>query len=138
MRRIISQEKNEETFDLDVLFVKPSFSSRSEELHEYLLAATMDILLWWKNHDNIYTTLSRMSRDILCLQAPAVSSERLFWEASITLTNKKCSLSDECLKTLICGWKISTEKKSVRLTCNILCFDIIIKFFLSFVCFIVF
>lgn len=114
------RKKSEESLDFDILFVKPDISkSWEKEIDDYLQAPRPDsntkILLWWKDHANIYPIISKMAKDILCIPASSVPSERLFSEAALVLTKNRCSLKDESIKALICinRWMKSSFKKEI-------------------------
>lgn len=119
-RKKRKRANEEESLDFDVLFVTTDALSNSEkEIDDYLRSPRpgpdTDILLWWKKYANVYPILSRMARDILCVQATSVPVERLFKEASLVLTKQRCSLADKSLKELILTntWMKSSLKKDI-------------------------
>ena len=90
--------------DFDVLFVKSQDTpvyGNNLKIKNYLESprptADVDILSWWKKHENTYPIISRMARDILYVQATSVPVERLFSEAALVLTKNRSALKDESL-----------------------------------------
>ncbi|KAL7287029.1 hypothetical protein TKK_0018774 [Trichogramma kaykai] len=110
----------EDSLDIDILFVKPSTSSISEkELNNYLESPRPEpdtnILIWWKTYANVYPIIARIARDVLCIPATSVPVERLFSEASLVLTKNRCSLNSQDLRELICinRWMHSDQRNKI-------------------------
>ena len=115
-----NENKKGNSIDFGILFLKKNNSLEWEkEINRYLESqradSDCDILEWWKNHSKVYPVLSRMARDILCVQATSTPVERLFSEAALTVTKNRCSLSDKNIQALICVnmWMKNTLKKNI-------------------------
>ena len=116
-KRKINETEN--SLDFDVLFLKDDSLESEKELNSYLTSrradSSCDILLWWKNHINVYPIISKMARDLLCVPATSVPAERFFFEAGRVVTKNRCSLSDFSIQALICinMWMKSSLKKEI-------------------------
>lgn len=96
-----------------------SGEKEESEIEQYLnypqCKPNIDLLQWWKNHQNEYPILAAIARDILCVPATSVPVERLFSEAAHILTKLRCSLGDEKFRALICTnmWMKSFLKRQI-------------------------
>lgn len=61
-----------------------------------------NILRWRRDHENVYPTLAKMARDILCIQGYSVPVGRLFSVDSIVMNKRRTCLNNEPLKILMC------------------------------------
>lgn len=59
-------------------------------------------LEYWKMHSNAYSSLSRMARDYLAIQATSAPVERLFSQASLKIKKQRSHLNDDSSKYLLC------------------------------------
>lgn len=89
------------------------------EIDEYLYSpqsdAKINLLQWWKNHQNVYPVLAAIARDVLCVPATSVPVERMFSEAAHVVTKTRCSLQDEKIRELVCInlWMKSDLRKEI-------------------------
>ena len=60
-----------------------------------------DPLLWWRMHHDQFRLLSVVARAVLCIPAPAASSERLFSIAGLTVMQKRTRLSSSNTSMLV-------------------------------------
>jgi hypothetical protein len=58
-------------------------------------------LSWWKNNENKFPILSKLSKELFGISATSVSSERLFSDVRNLITNKRSSLKSEKVEKLI-------------------------------------
>ncbi len=61
-----------------------------------------DPLLWWKEHQVEYPTLSLIAKDYLCIQATSVASEQAFSIAGNTITPTRNKLDSETTRSTLC------------------------------------
>ena len=64
-------------------------------------------LMWWKNNEHRFCTLSKLARRYLCMQATSVPAERLFSKAGVVVCRKRASLNPstvDCLLSLHHNW----------------------------------
>ena len=61
-----------------------------------------DPLLWWKEHQVEYPTLSLIAKDYLCIQATSVASEQAFSIAGNTITPTRNKLDSETTRSSLC------------------------------------
>ena len=52
----------------------------------------------WKNHENQFSTLARIVRDVLAIQASSVSSEQAFSAARFMIGDHRYSLAKDSLE----------------------------------------
>jgi hypothetical protein len=80
--------------------------NENEELESYenlpQESPQTDPIEWWKMHENIYPTLSKLAFGILCIPATSVPSEHIFSKAGDIVTKKRSRLSDSSLQSLMC------------------------------------
>lgn len=111
--------------DTGLLDLKCIYQNRSEvvdwqaELNEYLdspcASEDADILEWWRAHEKVYPILSKMAKDLLCIQATSVPVERLFSHASQIIVPRRRMLKDDIFKALctINSWVKCTLVKEI-------------------------
>src|SRR6266480_5221693 len=76
-----------------------------DEIDSYLNTSNdinADLLLWWKEHQNKYPTLSQIAKDYLCIQATSVASEQAFSVAGNTITPTRNKLDPETTRATLC------------------------------------
>lgn len=80
------------------VFVRKSTRTQhtGRELDQYLkdpcAPPTCDVLLWWRNHVDVYPVLSLIACDYLAIQASSVPSERVFSSCGHLITPKRSCL----------------------------------------------
>ena len=76
-------------------------------------------LLWWKNREKSFPTLSKIARRILCIPGTSAPSERVFSVAGLTISKMRAKLDCEnasCLIFLRDNWEMSEElRKSMKI-----------------------
>ena len=60
---------------------------------------TVNVLLWWKRHQNVLPILSKLSRMVLSIPASSAKSERVFSTGGNIVTVKRTSLTLKKLKS---------------------------------------
>lgn len=120
----LSLEKEDNEFDLDItyLFKKANNDDNSEswkyEIEKYLneprTENSENILDWWRKHENVYPSLSKMAKDFLGTPATSVPVERLFSRAALTITKRRNRLGVDSIKSLMClnSWLMNSDLKS--------------------------
>ena len=58
-------------------------------------------LEWWKENAERFPTLSRVARQLLCIPATSVPSERIFSTAGNIVTKKRASLKPDNVDMLV-------------------------------------
>ncbi|GBC26953.2 zinc finger BED domain-containing protein RICESLEEPER 2-like [Rhizophagus irregularis DAOM 181602=DAOM 197198] len=82
---------------------KTSYSDELEAyLNEPLANFDMDILAFWKVHENKFPNLSKMARDFLAIPGTSVPVERVFSGGTDLITQSRCSLDPETIRKLMC------------------------------------
>ena len=99
--------EDDDFLNFDAIYAKKSnYSDWKKELSDYYetprASGDTNILEWWKNHSQLYPTLSKMARDYLSIMPSSVPVERLFSEASAIVTNDRCSLKYDSIRCLLC------------------------------------
>ncbi len=81
--------------------VDPSSVNGETELNSYMwvqqVAKDTDPLMWWKQHQQEFPRLSRMTRQYLTVPASSSSPERLFSSVGIVKSDLRGSLLDTTL-----------------------------------------
>jgi len=76
------------------------------ELYSYLrmpsISLEEDVLSWWKANQHLFPTLTQLAKKYLCISATSAPSERLFSVGGNIVTDKRCLLSSEHIRSLIC------------------------------------
>lgn len=76
-----------------------------KEINNYLEIEELDILdnplQWWKENCCKYKILSQLARELLCIPATSVPSERIFSKAGNIVSSKRYSLGSKLLNSLI-------------------------------------
>ncbi|CAF3800274.1 unnamed protein product [Rotaria magnacalcarata] len=90
-----------------------------KELDEYMISTktiseTDDILLFWKNQEEQYPTLSTIVRELFAIPASNTIVERLFSASKIIVNDKRTNLSHEKLNQLLFLKKNSTRLKEIH------------------------
>lgn len=79
--------------------------SESSEVQLYMSIASLNnednLLLWWKNNENIYPLLSKLARKLLAIPATNTSSERAFSTAGNIVGKHRVSIKPETVNKLI-------------------------------------
>lgn len=88
-------------FLLGTLSEKESMNTCGDEVNHFLKMPTLDpdsnALEWWKTNADSLPTLSRVARQLLCIPATSVPSERIFSTSGNIVTKKRASLKpDTC------------------------------------------
>lgn len=75
-----------------------------------------DVLLWWKNQQDIYPVLSLVARDVLAMQVSTVASESAFSAGGRVIDPFRSRLDPEMVEALICtkDW-VAASRKGDRL-----------------------
>ncbi|WAR07067.1 SON-like protein [Mya arenaria] len=84
--------KKARTNDLDFLmFTSPGKDKCDDELKDYLLEKCVDMspLTWWKDNESKYPRVAVVAKQILCIPATSVPSERVFSMAGILVQVEK-------------------------------------------------
>ena len=79
----------------------------SEDLSKF------DLLNWWKINEYVYPTLSKIAKDFLSIQSTSVSSEQLFSESKLVITDRRNRLNEDTIQYLMClrSWNELFDKK---------------------------
>ena len=105
-----NKDKNQDDVDLDKSLLDSIFGeedSCDEEENEvdiYLKLKSIrnvNPLSWWKNNENKFPILSKLSKELFGISATSVPSERLFSDVGNLITNKRSSLKPEKVEKLI-------------------------------------
>jgi hypothetical protein len=79
-----------------------------EELEKYLSSTSVlqneeddDILLYWKEHQNLFPTIASIARDVLAIPASNTTIERLFSSCKNVITDKRTKLGAQKLNKLM-------------------------------------
>lgn len=116
----IASSTEEDEINLNALYVQNQRPSHwKNEITEYLNSpqATQDvnILSWWKTHQELYPILAQMARDYLAIMASSVPVERLFSAASLIMTKNRCAMKSESLRARLCvnAWSKCKLRKEI-------------------------
>ena len=60
-----------------------------------------DILLWWKQHDNVLPLLSKIAKRVLAIPASSAKSERVFSTGGNVVTVKRNRLAPKKVEALV-------------------------------------
>ena len=95
--------------DEDSLFPVPKRfrnDNGHDELNSYLDSTqepgTVNVLEWWRSHENNYPTLARMARDYLMIPATSAPVERLFSESGNLITSERNRLGSDVIRAIMC------------------------------------
>lgn len=84
---------------------RPILQKIEDEVHRYTdlepISLMLDPLLWWKSHESILPLLSRKARQLLCIPATSVPSERVFSTAGDILSAQRSTLKSKHVDYLI-------------------------------------
>lgn len=72
--------------------INPAAAAEAEMrmyLEEPIINRKSDPLLWWKNREILYPTLSRLAKKYLCVVATSVPSKRVFSKAGQIITERR-------------------------------------------------
>lgn len=105
-------QKNDNLDDLlgDVFVTKvekprPILQRIEDEVQKYTdlepVPFMLDPLLWWKSHESMLPLLSRKARQLLCIPATSVPSERVFSTAGDILSAQRSTLKSKHVDYLI-------------------------------------
>ena len=105
----LSSTSSSDSDDIDFtsLFEKPSKENAwKKEINDYLQQTRApkdtDVLEWWKKHESNFSSLAKMAKDLLCIQATSVASERMFSQAGLINTKLRSMLNETSNKCLLC------------------------------------
>ena len=76
-----------------------------DEIDNYLNTSNdinTDPLLWWKEHQSEYPTLSLIAKDYLIIQATSVAAEQAFSVAGNAITQTRNKLDPESARAILC------------------------------------
>ncbi|WAQ95606.1 ZBED1-like protein [Mya arenaria] len=96
--------KKARTDDLDFLmFTSPGKDKCDDELKDYLLEKCVDVspLTWWKDNESKYPRVAVVAKQILCIPATSVPSERVFSTAGILVSKLRNRLSPSLVDNII-------------------------------------
>ena len=71
-----------------------------------------DILEWWKKQQIKYPVLSIIARDVLTVPVSTVASEAAFSAGGRVVSKKRCNLSPQAIKAVVClkDWSLADKK----------------------------
>ena len=71
-----------------------------------------EILEWWKKQQIKYLVLSIIARDVLTVYVSTVASEAAFSAGGRVVSKKRCNLSPEAIKTIVClkDWNLADKR----------------------------
>ncbi|CAF3751948.1 unnamed protein product, partial [Rotaria magnacalcarata] len=83
-----------------------SVTTPAKELNDYMKfiipdEESDDVLLFWKNHEKFFPTLSKILRDLYAISASNTFVERLFSASKNIVTDRRTSLGEEKLNKLL-------------------------------------
>lgn len=118
----LSPTKEENEFDLDITYLfkkadNDNLQSWKYEIEKYLNEPRSEdsenILDWWRRHENVYPSLSKMAKDFLGTPATSVPAERLFSRAALTITKPRNRLGVDSIRSVLClnSWLINSDLK---------------------------
>jgi hypothetical protein len=108
----IQQKKIQELTSLDDIFdsqTSPDEFQDNEtktEFERYIedekkIDKDTNVLLYWKNNQIIYPTLSKIAQRVLCIPATNTCVERLFSDSGFTITNRRSRLQTSKVNQLL-------------------------------------
>ena len=103
-----TNEQNSRNYFLNIInrqAYSPAENVKYDEINTYLNTSNdinADPLLWWKDHQNEYPTLSLIAKDYLCIQATSVASEQAFSVAGNTITPTRNKLDPMTTRATLC------------------------------------
>lgn len=63
---------------------------------------SIDPISWWKDHEGIYPSLSKLAYHILCISATSVPSEQSFSKSGDLITKKRNRLGHNTIRASMC------------------------------------
>ena len=97
-----------------------SFPNNTTDIDRYLSVETilfednedLKILKWWKNQQLKYPVLSIIARDVLTVFMSTVASEAIFSAGYRVISKKRCNLSSEAIKAVVClkDWNLADRR----------------------------
>ena len=71
-----------------------------------------EILEWWKKQQIKYSVLSIIARDIFTVSVSTVASEATFSAGGRVVSKKRCNLSTEAIKAVVClkDWNVADKR----------------------------
>ena len=71
-----------------------------------------EILEWWKKQQIKYLVLSIIARDVLTVHVSTVASKAAFSAGGRVVSKKRCNLSPEAIKTVVClkNWNLADKR----------------------------
>lgn len=66
----------------------------------------VDILTWWRDHENVYPILAKMAKDLLSVMATSVPVERLFSNTAQIMVPRRRTMKNDIFQALgtISSW----------------------------------
>lgn len=99
------EEDSAMQFLLGTLSEKKSTGTSSDEVEHFLKEPALDpdcnALEWWKSNAERFPTLSRLARQLLCIPATSVPSERIFSTSGNIVTKTRASLKPDNVDMLV-------------------------------------
>ena len=100
--------------------VTTSSPNNTTDIDRYLSVETIpfednedfEILEWWKKQQIKYLVLSIIARVVLTMPVSTVASEAAFSAGGRVVSKKRCNLSPEAIKAVIClkDWNLAEER----------------------------
>ncbi|EXX70016.1 hypothetical protein RirG_091230 [Rhizophagus irregularis DAOM 197198w] len=98
-------QNNNNQSSLAAYMFKKRKTSFTNELEAYLSEPpenfNMDVLAFWKVHENKFPNLFKMARDFLAIPGTSVPVERVFSGVMDLITQRRCSLNPEMIRKLM-------------------------------------
>ncbi|CAG8646816.1 17983_t:CDS:2 [Gigaspora margarita] len=101
--------QNENDDDEDFLFPVPKHfhnHNSHDELNAYFESSAepdkINVLEWWRTHEQQYPTLAIMARDYLLIPATSAPVERLFSESGNVITYERNRLEGDTIQAIMC------------------------------------
>ena len=101
-----SRKKAKETTDFSQYYDSSSDEEEDDEVDQYMKSKAskdkdLDILQWWSDHKNKYSTLAILSAYYLAISASSAPSERAFSAAGQTINEHHTNLNPETINSIL-------------------------------------
>ena len=100
-----SEKASAMQFFIGTLSEKESVGTSSDELEHIQKEPALDpdsnVLDWWKNNAERFPSISRLARQLLCIPASSVPSERVFSVSGNIVTKKRANLKPDNVNMLV-------------------------------------
>lgn len=97
-----------EDFDIQVISAQQQQSGSSDSIiemrryaEEKVVPRNQDPLVWWRNHEQTFPTLSKLAKKHLGITASSVPSERIFSKAGELISQRKNRLKGKNVNILL-------------------------------------